>query len=53
MQVLEADLVQEDDHFIHVAKKIPVRARLVKIDSIPLTELGGLKAYILNTGSHG
>ncbi|CBI34876.3 unnamed protein product, partial [Vitis vinifera] len=53
LQVLEADLVQGDDHFIQVAKKIQARARLVKIDSIPLTELGRLKAYILNTGSHG
>ncbi|GMH24227.1 hypothetical protein Nepgr_026070 [Nepenthes gracilis] len=53
LQVSEIDLIQRDDYFSVIAKKILVRAWLVRLGSLPLTELGKLKnVYILNTGSH-
>lgn len=48
--LLEVNLVRTDGQIIEVVKKIQARARLVKIGSFPLADLGKLKAYILNNG---
>ena len=45
--------MEGDGDFSELAKKIQVKARLVRIGSIPLSELGKLKAYLLNTKSDG
>ncbi|CAB4275262.1 unnamed protein product [Prunus armeniaca] len=47
------DLQQRDGQLIEVLKKVQTKAKLVRIGSIPLTELGRLKAWILNTESNG
>lgn len=52
-QVSQEDLQQRDGRLLEVLKKIQAKAKLVKIGSIPLTELGRLKALILNTDSDG
>lgn len=52
-QVSQEDLQQRDGRLQEVLKKIQAKAKLVKIGSIPLTELGRLKALILNTDSDG
>ncbi|KAK4603584.1 hypothetical protein RGQ29_012198 [Quercus rubra] len=53
LQVSQEDLVHGAGQFIDVVKKIQVKAKLVRIGSLPLTELGRLKAYILNSESRG
>ncbi|KAF2308489.1 hypothetical protein GH714_009954 [Hevea brasiliensis] len=53
LQVPPVNLVQGDEQFNEVLKKIVAKAKLVRIGSITLTELGRLKAYILNSRSHG
>jgi hypothetical protein len=52
-QVSQEVLVQGDGQFIEVVKKIQAKAKLVRIGSLPFTELGRLKAYILNSESRG
>ncbi|KAJ4973244.1 hypothetical protein NE237_006418 [Protea cynaroides] len=52
LEVPEGGLVQ-GNHFTELVKRIQTRAKLVTIDSIPLTEIGKLKASILNTESDG
>ncbi|KAM7509889.1 hypothetical protein LguiB_008764 [Lonicera macranthoides] len=51
LQVLEMDFSQGDVHLCEVKKKIKAKARLVRIGSLPMAELGKLKGYILNTSS--
>ncbi|XP_065878265.1 protein RST1 isoform X2 [Euphorbia lathyris] len=53
LQVPLVDLVQGRGQFDEVQKKVVTKAKLVKIGSIPLNELGGLKVHILNSKSHG
>lgn len=53
VQVPEGKIEERDGDFSEVAKKIRAKARLTKIGSIPLSELGKLKAYLLNTKSDG
>ncbi|KAE8021495.1 hypothetical protein FH972_007379 [Carpinus fangiana] len=53
LQVSQEVLVQGDGQFIEAVKKIQAKAKLVRIGSLPLTELGRLKAYILNSESRG
>ncbi|VVA17769.1 PREDICTED: RST1 [Prunus dulcis] len=53
LQVSQEDLQQRDGQLIEVLKKVQTKAKLVRIGSIPLTELGRLKALILNTESNG
>lgn len=53
MQVLRVDPVQGDVQLSEALKKIQAKAKLVRIGSLPLTELGKLKAYILNFKSLG
>lgn len=52
-QVSQEDLGHGAGQFIDVVKKIQVKAKLVRIGSLPLTELGRLKAYILNSEPSG
>ncbi|XP_059670118.1 protein RST1 [Cornus florida] len=52
LQVSEVDLIG-DTYFSKVVKKIQARAKLVCVGSVPLSELGKLKAYLLNNKSHG
>lgn len=49
----EEDPVRRDGQFIELIKKMQAKAKLVRMGSLPLTELGRLKAYILNSESHG
>ncbi|XP_057481675.1 protein RST1 isoform X1 [Actinidia eriantha] len=53
LQVSKENLVEGDGDFSELSKKIQVKARLVRIGSIPLSELGKLKSYLLNTKSDG
>ncbi|ONI19666.1 hypothetical protein PRUPE_3G290500 [Prunus persica] len=53
LQVSQEDLQQRDGQLIGVLKKVQTKAKLVRIGSIPLTELGRLKAWILNTELNG
>lgn len=52
MQVSHLDPMQ-DVKSSETLKKIQAKAKLVKIGSLPQSELGKLKAYILNFKSHG
>ena len=52
-QVSQEGLVHGTGQFIEVVKMIQVKAKLVRIGSLPLTELGRLKAYMLNSESRG
>lgn len=45
--------LQGDVQLSEVVKKMQAKAKLVRIGSFPLTELGKLKAYILNFKSLG
>ena len=45
--------MEDNGQFFEVVKKIQAKARLVRIGSIPLNELGRLKACMLNTRSQG
>ncbi|KAG6720020.1 hypothetical protein I3842_03G037400 [Carya illinoinensis] len=56
LQVLEKDPVRRDGQLtqpIELIKKMQAKAKLVSMGSLPLTELGRLKAYIFNSESHG
>lgn len=48
-QVSHLDSVTRDVQFVEVLKKIQAKAKLVRIGSIPLTELGKSKSYLLNS----
>ncbi|KAA8530205.1 hypothetical protein F0562_004914 [Nyssa sinensis] len=52
LQVSSEDLIG-DRQLFEVIKKIQARSRLVRMGSIPPSELGKLKAYISNARSHG
>ena len=45
--------MEDNGQFFEVVKKIQAKARLARIGSIPLNELGRLKACMLNTRSQG
>ncbi|XP_077244249.1 ARM repeat superfamily protein isoform X2 [Tasmannia lanceolata] len=47
------DLVHGGNRFVEVVKRTKAQSRLVMIGCVPVTELGKLKAYLLNTGSDG
>ncbi|XP_027102144.2 protein RST1 isoform X2 [Coffea arabica] len=47
----EGTFMEDNGQFFEVVKKIQAKARLVRIGSIPLNELGRLKACMLNTRS--
>ncbi|XP_062010189.1 protein RST1 isoform X1 [Rosa rugosa] len=51
--VSQEGLQQRDGQRLEVLKKIQAKSKLVRIGSIPLTELGRLKALILNIESDG
>jgi hypothetical protein len=53
LQVPLGDLVQGGTQSNEVLKKILAKVKLVRMGSIPLTELGRLKAYMLNSKSKG
>ncbi|WCJ21056.1 ARM repeat superfamily protein [Euphorbia peplus] len=53
LQVPMVDLVQGHGQFDELQKKVVMKAKLVKIGSIPLSDLGLLKVHILNSKSHG
>lgn len=53
IQVLHVNPLQGDVQLSEVVKKMQAKAKLVRIGSFPLTELGKLKAYILNFKSLG
>ncbi|XAR51899.1 hypothetical protein NMG60_11006692 [Bertholletia excelsa] len=53
LKVSEGNLVGGGCDFSEVVKKIQAMAMLVRLGSISLSELGKLKAYILNTMSDG
>ncbi|XP_044502428.1 protein RST1 isoform X3 [Mangifera indica] len=48
LQVSHMDQAQDDFQLSDVLKKIQAKAKLVRVGSFQLTELGKLKAYILN-----
>ncbi|CAN1347176.1 Protein RST1 [Linum perenne] len=45
--------VEGDGQYPEVLKKIQAKARLARMSSMPLTELGKLKSYLLNSNSDG
>ncbi|KAL3526395.1 hypothetical protein ACH5RR_011051 [Cinchona calisaya] len=51
LQTSEMNFMEENGQLFEVVKKIQAKARLVQIGSIPLSELGKLKAYMLNVRS--
>ncbi|KAK3033054.1 hypothetical protein RJ639_035680 [Escallonia herrerae] len=51
LQVFKVEFTNEESPVLEVKKKIQAKARLVNIGSIPLSELGKLKAYMLNCRS--
>lgn len=51
LQVFEVDFEDRSVDFLEVKKKSQAMARLVQTGSIPLSELGKLKGYMLNTSS--
>ncbi|XWS44143.1 hypothetical protein CRYUN_Cryun15aG0019200 [Craigia yunnanensis] len=53
LQVSHLHSVQRDIQFVEVLKKNQAKAKLVRIGSIPLTELGKIKSYLLNSESLG
>ncbi|XP_015576178.1 protein RST1 isoform X1 [Ricinus communis] len=53
LQVPLLNLVEGDVQLDEILKKIVAKAKLVRIGIIPFTELGRLKACILNSKSHG
>ncbi|CAN0875160.1 Protein RST1 [Linum grandiflorum] len=50
---LQVNLVGGDGQYPEVLKKIQTKAKLARMGSLPLTELGKLKAYLLNSNSDG
>lgn len=52
-QVPKVDQVKGNIHSDDAVKKIKAKARLVTIGSIPLSDLGKLKAHIFNLESCG
>ncbi|KAM5552601.1 hypothetical protein ABKV19_025031, partial [Rosa sericea] len=53
LKVSQEGLQQRDGQRLDVLKKIQAKSKLVRIGSVPLTELGRLKALILNIESDG
>ncbi|XP_022750551.1 protein RST1 isoform X3 [Durio zibethinus] len=53
LQVSHLHSVQRDIQFVEVLRKIQAKAKLVRIGSIPLIELGKIKSYLLNSESLG
>ncbi|XP_021298973.1 protein RST1 isoform X2 [Herrania umbratica] len=53
LQVSHLDSRKRDVQFVEVLKKIQAKAKLARIGSISLTELGKLKSYLLNSESLG
>ncbi|CAI9111482.1 OLC1v1011710C1 [Oldenlandia corymbosa var. corymbosa] len=51
LQTPEASFMEENRHFSESVKKIRAKARLVRIGSLTLTELGKLRPYFLNLRS--
>ncbi|XP_012483835.1 protein RST1 [Gossypium raimondii] len=49
LHVSHLDSVTRDFQFVEVLKKIQAKAKLVRIGSIPPTELGKSKSYLLNS----
>ncbi|XP_056169713.1 protein RST1 isoform X2 [Syzygium oleosum] len=52
LNFLQVDLDKENGRFFDVLKKIEVKVRLVGSSSIPLAELGRLKAFLFNCNSN-
>uniref|UniRef100_A0A803MT51 DUF3730 domain-containing protein n=1 Tax=Chenopodium quinoa TaxID=63459 RepID=A0A803MT51_CHEQI len=53
LQISTVTLVPRDDYFGVMLKKMLAITELVKLGSLPLTELAKLKSYMLNTRSQG
>lgn len=53
LQIPQISSIQEGGQLFEAKKRMIARTRLVKIGSIPLTELSKLKSYALNTRSDG
>ncbi|KAJ1389506.1 hypothetical protein SESBI_38241 [Sesbania bispinosa] len=53
LKVSHEEFVQSSDKSIEVQKKVRAKIKLVKTGSLPLTELGKMKSYILNSKSQG
>lgn len=53
LQIPQISSIQEGPQLFKAKKRMIARTRLVKIGSIPLTELSKLKSYALNTRSDG
>ncbi|XP_021714908.1 protein RST1-like isoform X2 [Chenopodium quinoa] len=53
LQVSTVTLVSRDDYFGAMLKKMLAITQLVKLGSLPLTELAKLKSYMLNAPSQG
>ncbi|PON84247.1 Armadillo-type fold containing protein [Trema orientale] len=53
LEVSQEDMLQKGDQFIVGLKKIQAKARLTKIGCLASTELGRLKARLLNYKCHG
>ncbi|XP_048128123.1 protein RST1 [Rhodamnia argentea] len=52
LNFLQVELDEENRRFIDILKKIEVKVRLVRSNSIPLAELGSLKAFLFNCNSN-
>lgn len=52
LNFLQVDLDKENEQFLDVLKKIEVKVRLVRSSSIPLSELGRLKAFLFNCNAN-
>lgn len=53
LKVSQEEFVQSACNSIEVQKKVHAKIKLVKIGSLPPTELGKMKSYILNSKSQG
>lgn len=53
LQIPTVALAPRDEHFGAILKKMLAISHLVKLGSLPLTELAKLKSYMLNTQSQG
>uniref|UniRef100_A0A2P2K6W6 Protein RST1 isoform X1 n=1 Tax=Rhizophora mucronata TaxID=61149 RepID=A0A2P2K6W6_RHIMU len=53
LQVPVMDLAQGDSLPMEVLKRVLAKAKLVRVGSFSLTEIGRLKSYILNSNAHG
>lgn len=53
LQVFERDFLDGNVGFLEAKKNVQAMSKLVQSGSIPLSELGKLKAYMLNARSQG